>query len=207
MASFGGQSKGLIDLDQKNLAIAALSIAFNPIFWNTAARQEYHTKFITKLFGGNPRYGCYALAVTIFSLGIFRDLLYERALRSQPSHPLLETPLSNLIAYILLGTGNVLVLSSMWALGITGTYLGDYFGILMDHRVTSFPFNVTDAPMYYGSTISFLGTAVLFGKPAGILLTAEVLVIYLVALRFEDPFTAEIYAKREREQRGGKKSS
>lgn len=88
----------------------------------------------------------------------------------------------------------------MWALGFTGTYLGDYFGILMDSKVTSFPFNLTDAPMYYGSTMSFLGTAMLYGKPAGVLLTAEVLVVYLLALRFEDPFTAEIYAKRERER-------
>lgn len=92
----------------------------------------------------------------------------------------------------------------MWALGLTGTYLGDYFGILMDSRVTSFPFNVTDAPMYYGSTMSFLGGALLFGKPVGLLLTGEVLVVYLVALRFEDPFTAGIYAKRERDL-GGKK--
>jgi len=88
----------------------------------------------------------------------------------------------------------------MWALGVTGTYLGDYFGILMDEMVTGFPFNVCGAPMYYGSTMSFLGTAILFGKPAGILLTVEVLVVYLVALRFEDPFTGAIYAKREKAQ-------
>lgn len=74
----------------------------------------------------------------------------------------------------------------MWALGITGTYLGDYFGILMNDRVTSFPFNVTGAPMYYGSTMSFLGTAILYGKPAGILLTIEVLTVYLVALSYEE---------------------
>jgi methylene-fatty-acyl-phospholipid synthase len=91
----------------------------------------------------------------------------------------------------------------MWALGITGTYLGDYFGILMDDIVTGFPFNIMASPMYYGSTMSFLGTAILFGKPAGILLTAEVLAVYLIALRFEDPFTAEIYAKRERERKAG----
>ena len=122
------------------------------------------------------------------------------------------------------------MLSSMWALGVTGTYLGDYFGILMDHIVTSFPFNFTDAPMYYGSTMSFLGTAILYGKPAGIFLTAEVLGVYLIALRFEEyvyladpamalprrvsrvcganshsPFTAGIYAKRDREQKGQKK--
>lgn len=89
----------------------------------------------------------------------------------------------------------------MYALGITGTYLGDYFGILMDEMVTGFPFNVTDAPMYWGSSCSFLGTALLYGKPAGVVLTGLVVGAYWVALRFEDPFTAEIYRKREREER------
>jgi Phospholipid methyltransferase. len=80
----------------------------------------------------------------------------------------------------------VLVLSSMWALGVTGTYLGDYFGILMDAPVTGFPFNVSGAPMYYGSTMSFLGVALYKGKVAGVLLTAEVLILYLIALRWEE---------------------
>lgn len=74
----------------------------------------------------------------------------------------------------------------MWALGVTGTYLGDYFGILMDRVVTSFPFNVSEAPMYYGSTMSFLGVAIIYGKVAGVLLTVEVLGVYLVALRYEE---------------------
>lgn len=74
----------------------------------------------------------------------------------------------------------------MWALGVTGTYLGDYFGILMDDMVTGFPFNVTQSPMYYGSTLSFLGTALWFGKPAGVLLTLEVFIVYKIALAFEE---------------------
>lgn len=41
----------------------------------TNASPEYHYKTITKLFGGNALYGCYALAVTIFSLGIIRDAM------------------------------------------------------------------------------------------------------------------------------------
>ncbi|SLM39906.1 methylene-fatty-acyl-phospholipid synthase [Lasallia pustulata] len=207
MSKMLGQNRGLVDFDQRALAISALSIAFNPIFWNTVARQEYHHKILTRLFNGNSRLACYALATAIFSLGIFRDALYERALRTQPTHPLLQGAALNYIAYALIASGNILVLSSMWALGITGTYLGDYFGILMDHVVESFPFNITGAPMYYGSTMSFLGTAILYGKPAGILLTAEVLVVYLIALSYEDPFTAEIYAKRDRAQRAGKKVS
>ena len=129
----------------------------------------------------------------------------------------------SLLAYALIAGGNALVLSSMWVLGVTGTYLGDYFGILMSHRVTRFPFNITDAPMYDGSTMSFLGTALLYGKPAGVLLTAQVLAAYLITLRFEEyvrtsgprermlmthsPFTNDIYAKRDRERRMGKKSS
>ncbi|SMQ46288.1 unnamed protein product [Zymoseptoria tritici ST99CH_3D7] len=195
-----------IDYSKPSLFVAAASILFNPTFWNLTARNEYRNKTLTKIFGGNPYYGCYALAVTIFSLGIFRDVLYERALRDQPTHPSLVGFPAKAAAVGLVASGNVLVLSSMWALGVTGTYLGDYFGILMDNMVTGFPFDVTGSPMYYGSTLSFLGTALWFGKPAGLVLTGLVLVVYQIALSFEDPFTAEIYAKREREQKAGKKS-
>jgi hypothetical protein len=112
---------------------------------------------------------------------------YERALRDQPAHPdLINSPLTKPIAGALFASGNVLVLTSMWALGVTGTYLGDYFGILMDHIVTGFPFNVTASPMYWGSTMSFLGTSLWFGKPAGILLTFAVYVAYWIALKFEE---------------------
>lgn len=111
---------------------------------------------------------------------------YKTALESQPAHPALTGPLATSAAYILLTAGNTLVLTSMYALGVTGTYLGDYFGILMDAKVESFPFNVTDAPMYWGSTMSFLGTALLLGKPAGVFLTALVYVAYSIALRYEE---------------------
>jgi methylene-fatty-acyl-phospholipid synthase len=49
--------------------------------------------------------------------------------------------------------------TSTWTLGITGTFLGDYFGILMDSRVEGFPFNVLRDPMYVGSTMCFAATA------------------------------------------------
>lgn len=143
---------------------------------------EYRTHFLTKIFR-SPYYGCYALAVTIFGIGIFRDYLYKSALADQPRYPPIHQPL---LAYALIASGNVLVLTSMWALGVTGTYLGDYFGILMDAKVEGFPFNVTSAPMYWGSTMSFLGYSLLTGKVAGLILTAEVFVMYLIALQFEE---------------------
>ncbi|GAA5876457.1 hypothetical protein JCM1840_005544 [Sporobolomyces johnsonii] len=189
-----------VDFSQPSLWIATGSIIFNPLFWNIVARQEYNHKILTKLAFGKPYWGCYALAVTIFSLGILRDHLYQTALSEQPTHPLLHYTEFKLLAAVLFAVGGVLVVSSMWALGVTGTYLGDYFGILMDEKVESFPFNVTSNPMYYGSTLSFLATALWYESPAGLLLTVLVFVEYKIALLFEEPFTGEIYAKRERER-------
>ena len=48
--------------------------------------------------------------------------------------------------------------------------------------------------------MSFAGTALWYGRPAGLMLTIEVFVVYWIALQFEDPFTSEIYRKRERER-------
>lgn len=191
-----------VDFSKPSLLISMASVAFNPIFWNIAARLEYNKKVLTKLAGGNSLYGCYTLAVTIFSLGILRDLLYEKALREQPSWEVFtkNQEIIKPLAVALFAAGNVLVLSSMYALGITGTYLGDYFGILMDDIVTGFPFNICANPMYIGSTLSFLATALWFGKPAGVVVTGFVYLMYWIALQFEEPFTAEIYAKRERER-------
>jgi methylene-fatty-acyl-phospholipid synthase len=84
--------ESVLDVNQVSLYVSLAAIAFNPTFWNIAARcgernlhstrsltaennLEYKKKTITKLFGGNSLYGCYALAITIFSLGIIRDSL------------------------------------------------------------------------------------------------------------------------------------
>ncbi|KAK0267625.1 Phosphatidyl-N-methylethanolamine N-methyltransferase [Friedmanniomyces endolithicus] len=195
----------LIDFTQPSLYLSAATILFNPLYWNLAARNEYHHHTLTTLFNHNALHANYALALSIFLLGLARDAVYESALRAQPTHPLLLHPVAQALAVALVGSGSVLVLSSMYALGITGTYLGDYFGILMEEMVTGFPFSVTGSPMYWGSTMSFLGTALWFGKPAGVVLAGLVWGCYVVALGFEDPFTREIYARREREK--GKKVS
>ncbi|KAF2862870.1 phospholipid methyltransferase [Piedraia hortae CBS 480.64] len=190
----------LIDFTQPTLYFSASFIVFNPLFWNIVARSEYKQQILSRWFP-KREWACYALAATIFTLGIARDAAYERALRSQPAHELLQGPVSNALAVALIACGNILVLTSFWALGITGTFLGDYFGILMDDMVTGFPFNVSSAPMYVGSTMSFVGTALWMGKPAGLALSCLVWCVYKVALAYEDPFTAEIYRKRNQEKK------
>ncbi|KAI0776681.1 phospholipid methyltransferase [Trametes elegans] len=194
-----------IDLSKPSLALSVASIAFNPTAWNIVARNEYRNKTITRIFGGNARYGCYFLALCIFSAGLLRDSLYHRALLEQPQVKLLPEPLDTVVPAVLFLLGQTFVVTSTWALGVTGTFLGDYFGILMDHRVEGFPFNVLRDPMYVGSTLSFAATALWYERPAGLILTAYVYIVYLIALRFEGPFTDMIYSKRASAQAASKK--
>lgn len=180
-----------------SLTYALATIVFNPVFWNIVARLQHKTHFLSKAAGGAYN-GCYLLAATIFSLGIYRDHVYHQALLEQPTYqPLLDSQLVQSLAIVTFTFGNVLVLSSMWALGVTGTYLGDYFGILMKERVTSFPFNINDNPMYNGLTLCFLGTALWYGKPTGIVVSLFVFIMYRIALLFEEPYTAKIYAAKD----------
>ena len=56
----------------------------------------------------------------------------------------------------------------------------------MKSKVEGFPFNVTGSPMYWGSTCSFLGWAFVRGRFAGLVLTAEVFMMYILALQYEE---------------------
>lgn len=91
---------------------------------------------------------------------------YTRALKDQPQCALLPPPYATLVPASLFITGQVVVITSTWALGITGTFLGDYFGILLEDRVEGFPFNVLDNPMYMGSSMSFAAGALWYVNQA-----------------------------------------
>ncbi|KAJ3500066.1 hypothetical protein NLJ89_g9953 [Agrocybe chaxingu] len=190
------QLESSIDLSKTSLLFSLASIVFNPTAWNIVARNEYSNKTITRLFGGNAKYGCYFLAVMIFSFGVLRDHLYQQALLEQPKKAMLPEQYATIVPVALFVVGQVFVVTSTYALGITGTFLGDYFGILMDHRVEGFPFNVLRDPMYVGSTMCFAATALWYERPAGLIITAYVYLVYIIALRFEGPFTDMIYSRR-----------
>lgn len=148
-----------VHLGDLPLARAVVAIALAPLIWNIVAQAEFHTRAISRVVGARP--GAYALALWIFCFSVYRDLLFEAAMESQPRVAELGHPACVVFAAGLMAVGGVLVGSSMWKLGVTGTYLGDYFGILMDEKVESFPFNYYDHPMYDGATMCFLGKAIL----------------------------------------------
>ena len=120
---------------------------------------------------------------------------YKEAVdRQGPSALLNEMPLLDQISWLFFAAGSTLVASSMWKLGILGTYLGDHFGILMRKRITSFPFNVVDHPMYYGSTLTFLSYALGSRSTAGLTITGAVALAYAIAARYEGYYHQQSFA-------------
>ncbi|KAM9305436.1 phosphatidylethanolamine N-methyltransferase [Gastrophryne carolinensis] len=189
-----------VNFTDYNFLFAVACIIFNPLFWNVVARWEYRTHALSRLFG-SPYIGCYSLGAVIISLALYRSHCFTEAMTRQPQSELLAGPLFYYLGGALVAIGGVLVVSSFLALGFVGTYLGDYFGILMDEKITSFPFNVMENPMYWGSTANYLGLALLNSSPAGLILTAVVAVCYKIAIQFEGPFTEEIYRQKEKLKR------
>uniref|UniRef100_A0ABI8A110 Phosphatidylethanolamine N-methyltransferase n=1 Tax=Felis catus TaxID=9685 RepID=A0ABI8A110_FELCA len=209
---------GYVDPSDPCFVAAILTITFNPLFWNVVARWEQRTRKLSKVFR-SPYLACYSLGAAILLLNVLRSHCFTQAMLSQPKMESLDNPTAYRVGLALLGIGSTFVLSSFFALGFTGTFLGDYFGILMEARVTTFPFNILDNPMYWGSTANYLGWAIMAGEaglpghrqssdaqkqprasrhasPTGLLLTVVVALIYMVAIQYEEPFTAQIYQQK-----------
>ncbi|ESO01236.1 hypothetical protein HELRODRAFT_81871 [Helobdella robusta] len=168
----------------KNLQFAMFCIIFNPIYWNVVARLNYYTKFLEKIFE-SKKIACSVFAVTIILLGFYRDWLFTIAMKSQPANPMFDSLIVHCLGWLLIAIGTSLVLSAFFALGFYGCFLGDYFGILLPEKVTAFPFNIFNNPMYFGSFLNFLGTSLLYNSESGIFLSILVALVYSGMLIFE----------------------
>eukprot|EP01098_Paradermamoeba_levis_P004507 TRINITY_DN1928_c0_g1_i1.p1 TRINITY_DN1928_c0_g1~~TRINITY_DN1928_c0_g1_i1.p1 ORF type:complete len:367 (-),score=104.02 TRINITY_DN1928_c0_g1_i1:110-1210(-) len=186
-----------VHFGEPSFIIAILFILGSPVGWNILGRLEYYTRCFTLLFRSKFR-GCYAQAAYIFTFSAFRNYFFHLALLDQPTVEVSPTILSlfqaaSIFCYV---AGAILVASASWLLGIVGTYNGDYFHILMDERLTQFPFNVLRNPMYVGSTLLFLAQALWKVSPSGILLSLWVYTVYKTCcVLFEEPFTGYIYSQ------------
>ncbi|XP_067329754.1 phosphatidylethanolamine N-methyltransferase isoform X2 [Anolis sagrei] len=189
-----------VDPTDSSFVSAVLCIAFNPLFWNLMARWEHRTRSLTRLFR-SPYVACYCLGATILLLNFLRSHCFTEAMKSQPKLEVLDCLLGYYVGVAFAAVGSLFVISSFLALGFFGTFLGDYFGILMEAKVTGFPFSVLDNPMYWGSTIVYLGWSLMHASPAGLVLTAVVAFCYAIALLYEGPFTEEIYRQKARKSK------
>ncbi|XP_029694482.1 phosphatidylethanolamine N-methyltransferase isoform X3 [Takifugu rubripes] len=149
-----------INFYDTSFCVALIAIIFNPFFWNLVARWEHRTRRLSGLFG-SPFLACYCLGFIIILLNVLRSHSMTVAMKAQPRWEAMDRMDVFYVGTALIIVGTVLVVSSFLALGFTGTFLGDYFGILLDEKVTVFPFNIMENPMYWGSTANYLGLALM----------------------------------------------
>ncbi|KAF7652437.1 hypothetical protein LDENG_00096660 [Lucifuga dentata] len=124
------------------------------------ARWEHRRRSLSRLFG-SPYMACYSLGFIIILLNMYRSHSMIVVMKAQSRWELMAKMEIYYTGVALMLLGTLLVLSSFLALGFTGTFLGDYFGILMDEKVTGFPFSIMENPMYWGSTANYLGLALM----------------------------------------------
>ena len=119
------------ETQQHAFARALIVIALCPLIWNILARLEYKTNILSTIFF-SKYIGCFALALWIFGFSIYRDALVMDVMRICPKAMWLDEWRWQTFGMVLGIVGGVMVGSAYLRLGVTGTYLGDYFGILME---------------------------------------------------------------------------
>lgn len=149
-----------IDLSDQAFARAIVATALPPLVWNIIGPFEYHTRLISKITS-KPIIGVYLSGLLIATLSIYRSALFMAAINTQARMDEMDTPWFHALSGFILIFGLAMFLGAYYRLGITGTYLGDYFGLFREKRITAFPFNVLNNPMYDGSSMNHLAEAIL----------------------------------------------
>ena len=175
----------LINYKNRFFWLLVLHIIFNVSFWNTTSRIEYRTKYFTHLIG-DSKLAVYIHSVMIFLFGLSRNYLYRYVVNINRSFvPIKGNQLFNYFGYLIITFGTILVVTSTYKLGIIGVYNADAFGFPLPY-VVSFPYNLFRAPMYLGSTLNFLGYAVIKKSYTGLFFSYFVGIVYFCGSLFEE---------------------
>ena len=184
-------------VQNKKALVACIIVMINPLFWNVVSRYEYKTHSVSKVLGG-PKRGCAALAACILTLNYLRTATFHKTVDEYGYWEPLNNGLVQALGYLIVAAGTILVVTSAWKLGFFVSFMGDYFGLLLSDKVTGFPFNVVGDPMYFGSGLVYLGLSLEHASIVGLVLTACIALSYAIAIRFEGPFTSQIYEDKSK---------
>lgn len=186
-----------VDLTSKAVQRSLAAIAWAPFAWNVFPRLEYRHRVISTPLFGSRTIALYAFAAYIVCFSSFREHVFFEAIASTPKWTSGDDFIDDIVRAIgtgLLAFGVILSVTGFYHLRITYTYMGEYFGFMMDKLVTSFPFNFAPDPMYNGSVLMHYGYAFRALSPAGLFLSMVTALSYWIAAKiFEEPFMMYCY--------------
>ena len=134
---------------------------------------------------GDKYLACKLIGGCIIIISWTRDLLFFYTGYVTGNYEYLPET-SRVLGIMILICGMTLVLSSHHKLGFYGTYMGDHCDIYLDKRITSFPFNMLDNPMYVGSSMNMLGYALFMKSPICMFISMIAFVNYYCWVNFHE---------------------
>ena len=186
-----------VDIATPTFTAAVLSIVLHVVNYNVTARLEFRTRIFTRLLGRNA---VYVYAMYLVASAVIRDYLIKADLIADAvtlKTPYLSPELHYAAGTFLLAFGVLLNLWTLKALGVKGMYNGDSFGWLMSEPVTGGPFRFFRDPQYFGTSLSMLGSALIYGSQRGLVLTAIMYLVFQISSRLvEGPHMDRIYKDR-----------
>jgi methylene-fatty-acyl-phospholipid synthase len=180
----------------KNVQQVLLYSGFSLIVWGILPHLQHKHKLISSLFSGNKEISADFLAFILIHIGTFRNYAFFEALLSNKRFDYGEyNIISTIFGVIFLCIGSLFWLTSLWKLGLRGSYFGDHFGFILKKKIESFPFNILENPQYNGSKLFLLGQSIIMRSLIGVILTLFISFLYsFVFFVFEKKNMNTIYS-------------
>lgn len=188
-----------IDFTETNF-LQAVAYSFLCFFlWILLPHLEFKYKILSKITLGNKEKACDFLSYFLIYTGTLRNQAINEMMNKNKlmSYGIYEIPLQ-ILAYISMAFGLVLVMFSFYRLGLRGMYFGDHFGFLLKEKIVAFPYNYFPNAQYVGTTWFFIGFSVAFHSAAGLFISFLVYLLYQI-LNLVESKKLEIFYPEKKE--------
>jgi len=185
----------LAEFTEIDSLLTAFMIFLCPVTWNVVSRLEFNTRIFSRIVG-DKTIAADIMAHIYIEMGIFRNFMFYYLVTHHQSFYVPESlvlPIKAFAAFLCV-FGLIINLGVLYRLGIHGIYYADYFDILCPEKQTKWPYSQFEHPLYIGSTLIFIGDALINFSLIGLIYSAFAYFMYNIAGYLEAPYTNLIYS-------------
>jgi len=170
-----------IDFTETNFLQAFAYSILCFLLWIIMPHLQFKYKLLSKFTGGDEAKACDFLAYFLIYTGTIRNHAINEMINKNKkiSYGYLEIPIQ-IVSYMMIAFGLILVVFSFYRLGLRGMYFGDHFGFLFKEKIINFPYNYFPNAQYVGTTWFFIGFSLAFHSIAGVFISILMYILYQI---------------------------
>ena len=175
-------------LNEPSFEEAIFLILSLSIFWLACCYLELNYKLCTKLFNGNTGLAHDSFSFTCIYYGGIRNRLVVSSITNNIKINYGSDSVTTILEIVGLGIilfSYLLILSSFYRLGIRNMFYGDFFGFFMKEKIESFPYNFIGHPQYVAASFLYIGYALFYHSPSGIIMAFFTFLSYFLFYLYE----------------------